>query len=142
MQGVAVWPFLLAIAAYVAYQTFLKAARPEVNVLGLLMFAYLVSFVCAGLLWWRNQDLGANRLELRDFAIAAAVGASIVGIEFGFATAYRLGWPLNTAGAIVNVAAALIVVPIGYLLFAEQMSWTKALGLVMCCGGLALIARA
>ncbi len=141
MQGVAYWPFLLAIAAYVAYQTFLKAVRPEVNILGLLMFAYLVSFACAGLLWWRNQDLGANRLEVRDLAIAAAIGASIVGIEFGFASAFRHGWPLNTAGAIVNVAAALIVVPIGYMLFAEQMSWMKALGLLMCCGGLWLIAQ-
>lgn len=138
----AYWPFALAIAAYVAYQTFLKAARPEVNILGLLMFAYAVSFVCAGVLWWRNQDLGANRLEWHDLGIAAAVGASIVGIEFGFATAFRQGWPLNTAGAIVNVAAALIVVPIGYMLFAEQMNWTKALGLLLCCGGLVLIARA
>jgi multidrug transporter EmrE-like cation transporter len=141
MQATAYWPFVLAIAAYVAYQTFLKAARPEVNILGLLMFAYLVSFACAGLLWWRNPDLGQNRLEWRDFAVAAAIGASIVGIEFGFATAFRLGWPLNTAGAIVNVAAALIVVPIGYMLFAEQMSWTKALGLLLCCGGLVLIAQ-
>jgi multidrug transporter EmrE-like cation transporter len=142
MQGVAYWPFLLAIAAYVAYQTFLKAARPEVNILGLLMFAYLVSFVCAGLLWWRNQDLGSNRLETGDLLIAAGVGASIVGIEFGFATAFRHGWPLNTAGAIVNVAAALVVVPIGYMLFAEHLSWTKALGLLLCCSGLVLIARA
>lgn len=141
MQGVAYWPFLLAITAYVAYQTFLKAARPEVNILGLLMFAYAVSFVCAGLLWWRNQDLGANKLETGDLLIAAAIGASIVGIEFGFATAFRHGWPLNTAGAIVNVAAALIVVPIGYMLFAETMSWTKALGLLLCCGGLVLIAQ-
>ncbi len=141
MQGVAYWPFLLAIAAYVAYQTLLKAARPDVNILGLLTFAYLVSFACAGLLWWRNQDIGSNQLEPRDFMIAAALGASIVGIEFGFAAAFRLGWPLNTAGAIVNVAAALIVVPIGYMLFAEQMSWTKAVGLLLCCGGLALIAQ-
>ncbi|MEQ1867042.1 MAG: hypothetical protein ABL996_20570 [Micropepsaceae bacterium] len=42
---------------------------------------------------------------------------------------------------IVNVAAALMVVPIGYMLFAEQMSLTKALGLLLCCGGLVLIAR-
>ena len=138
----AYWPFALAIAAYVAYQTFLKTVQPEVNILGLLMFAYAVSFACAGLLWWRNQDLGVNRLESGDLVVAALIGASIVGIEFGFATAFRHGWPLNTAGAIVNVAAALVVVPIGYMLFAEQMSWTKALGLLMCCGGLVLIARA
>ena len=137
----AYWPFALAIAAYVGYQTFLKAVRPEVNILGLLMFAYAVSFACAGLLWWRNQDLGVNRLGWHDLGIAAAVGASIVGIEFGFATAFRHGWQLNTAGAIVNVAAALIVVPIGYFLFAEGLSWTKALGLLLSCAGLVLVAQ-
>jgi multidrug transporter EmrE-like cation transporter len=135
------WPFVLAIAAYVAYQTFLKTVRPEVNILGLLAVAYVASFACAGLLWWRNQDLGVNRLEWRDVVVAAAIGASIVGIEFGFATAFRHGWPLNTAGAIVNVAAALVVVPIGYAIFGEHMTWTKGLGLVMCCGGLVLIAQ-
>jgi drug/metabolite transporter (DMT)-like permease len=135
------WPFALAIAAYVAYQTFLKAVRPEVNILGLLMFAYAAAFATAGLLWWRNQDLGANRMEWGDLSVAAAIGVSIVGIEFGFAYAFRTGWPLNTTGAIVNVAAALIVVPIGYMLFAEHLSWTKGLGLLLCCAGLVLIAR-
>lgn len=141
MQGVVYWPFMLAIVAYVAYQTLLKAARPDVNILGLLTVAYLVSFTCAAVLWWRNQDIGANQLIPRDFMIAAALGASIVGIEFGFAAAFRHGWPLNTAGAIVNVAAALVVVPIGYVLFAEHMTWTKAIGLLLCCGGLVLIAQ-
>lgn len=141
MQAATYWPFALAIAAYAAYQTFLKAARPEVNILGLLTFAYLVSFVCAGVLWWRNQELGANRLEAGDLAIAALIGVSIVGIEFGFASAFRFGFPLNTVGAIVNVAAALVVVPIGYMLFAEHMTWTKGLGLLLCSGGLVLIAQ-
>jgi multidrug transporter EmrE-like cation transporter len=141
MQSFGYWPLLLAISTYVAYQTALKSARPEVNILGVLTFAYLVSFACAGSLWFRNQELGANRLEVRDLIVAAVIGASIVGIEFGFASAFRSGWQLNTAGAVVNVAAALIVVPVGYLMFAEEMSWTKGLGLLLCCAGLVLIAQ-
>ena len=141
MQSFALWPLVLAVVTYVAYQTALKSARPEVNILGVLTCAYLVSFACAGTLWFRNQDLGVNRLEMRDLVVAALIGASIVGIEFGFAASFRSGWQLNTAGAIVNVAAALIVVPIGYMLFAEEMSWTKAVGLLLCCAGLVLIAQ-
>jgi multidrug transporter EmrE-like cation transporter len=72
--------------------------------------------------------------------IAALIGISIVGIEFGFATAFRAGQPINTTGAIVNVATALLVVPIGYAVFGEQMSSLKLVGLVMCCGGLLLLA--
>lgn len=141
MQTIGYWPLVLAVSTYVTYQTALKSARPDVNILGVLTFAYLVSFTCAASLWFRNQGLGANRLEVRDLIVGAVVGASIVGIEFGYATAFRSGWQLNTAGAIVNVAAVLIVVPVGYLLFAEGMTWTKALGLLLCCAGLILIAR-
>ncbi len=141
MQGLVVWPLALAVVTYVAYQILLKSARPEVNILGVLTVAYLAAFVAAGLLWFRFQDLGANRLETRDIAIGVMLGLSIVGLEYGFVSAFRAGWPLNSAGAIVNVAVALLVVPIGYLFFAEQMSWVKGLGLAMCCGGLLLIAR-
>ncbi len=141
MQALAVWPIVLAVATYSTYQVLLKSARAEVNILGLLTVAYLAAFVCAGTLWLRNQELGLNRLEARDVITGALIGLSIVGIEFGFAAAFRSGWPLNTAGAIVNVAAALLMVPVGYLIFAEGMSVAKALGLLMCCGGLVLIAR-
>jgi drug/metabolite transporter (DMT)-like permease len=141
MQGLVLWPFALAVVTYVAYQTLLKSARPEVNILGVLTVAYLAAFVAAGALWFRFQDLGANRLETRDIAIAVMLGLSIVGLEYGFVSAFRAGWPLNSTGAIVNVAVALLVVPIGYVFFAEQMSWVKGLGLLMCCGGLILITR-
>lgn len=141
MQGLVVWPLALGVVTYVAYQILLKSARPEVNILGVLTVAYLAAFVAAGLLWLRFQELGANRLETRDIAIGVMLGLSIVGLEYGFVSAFRAGWPLNSAGAIVNVAVALLVVPIGYLFFAEQMSWVKGLGLAMCCGGLLLIAR-
>jgi hypothetical protein len=141
MRGLALWPFALAVATYTAYQMLLKSARPEVNILGVLTVAYFAAFVAAGVLWFRYPALGANRLETRDLVIAAMLGLSIVGIEYGFVSAYRAGWPLNAAGAIVNVAVALIVVPIGLMMFGEQMSWAKGLGLLMCCGGLVLIAR-
>lgn len=141
MQAAVVWPFALAVVTYVAYQTLLKSARPDVNILGVLSVAYLAAFVAAASLWFRFQDLGANRLEARDIAIGVTIGLSIVGLEYGFVAAFRAGWPLNATGAIVNVVVALIVVPIGYLFFAEQMTWLKGLGLLMCCGGLLLIAR-
>jgi multidrug transporter EmrE-like cation transporter len=138
----ALWPIALAVATYAAYQIVLKSARPEVNILGVLSVAYLAAFALAGLLWFRNQDLGINRLSMRDMITGALIGWSIVGIEFGFAAAFRSGWPLNTAGAVVNVAVALLVVPIGYFFFTEGLNWTKALGLLLCCCGLVLVARA
>lgn len=138
----ALWPIALAVATYSAYQILLKSTRADLNILGVLTVAYVAAFALAAALWFRYPELGVNRLEPRDAIIGALIGFSIVGIEFGFAAAFRSGWPLNTAGAVVNVAVALLAVPVGYMLFAEQISWTKALGLLLCCGGLVMIARA
>lgn len=136
----AVWPFALAIVAYTSYQLVLKLARPDVSILALLAFAYLISCVTAVSLWVLNPSLGDSRLQGRDMVLAAIVGMSIVGIEYGFASAFRAGQPINTTGAIVNVATALLVVPIGYVVFGEQMSGMKLAGLALCSGGLILLA--
>ena len=140
MQAAALWPFLLAIGAYTSYQVALKFARPDVNILALLAFAYLVACMSAVGLWFFNSGLGESRLSTRDMIVAACIGISIVGIEFGFASAFRAGQPINTTGAIVNVATALLVMPIGYALFAEQMTTIRLVGLALCCVGLMLLA--
>lgn len=134
------WPFLLATLAYATYQVALKYARPDVNILLLLAFAYLVSCISALALWAGTSGLGGARLLPRDMLVAAIVGISIVGIEFGFASAFRAGQPINTTGAIVNVATALLLVPVGYALFAEQLSPLKIAGLGLCSVGLILLA--
>ena len=137
--GVSIWPFVLAVLTYVSYQIALKFTRPDVNVLGVLTLAYFVACACAATLWFRNQGLGANRLEGRDLLVAVLLGASIVGIEYGFVSAFRLGWPINSTGAIVNVATAVLLVPIGFVVFGEQMSAINLAGLVLCCAGLVLL---
>ncbi|MEQ1863580.1 MAG: hypothetical protein ABL996_02890 [Micropepsaceae bacterium] len=137
--GVAIWPFVLAVSTYVSYQIALKFTRPDVNALGVLTLAYFVAFACAATLWFRNQSLGANWLEGRDVLVAVILGASIVGIEYGLVSAFRLGWPINSAGAIVNVATAVLLVPIGFVVFGEQMSAINLAGLALCCAGLVLL---
>jgi len=140
MAVAAVWPFVLAIVAYTSYQLVLKLVRPDVHILALLAFAYLVSCATALTLWLLSPGLGESRLQGRDMIFAAVLGMSIVGIEYGFASAFRSGQPMNTTGAIVNVATALLVVPVGYAVFGEQMTTVKLAGLALCCGGLILLA--
>lgn len=135
-----IWPFVLAIAAYTSYQVVLKLVRPDVHILALLAVAYLVSCATAVMLWLLSPGLGESRLQGKDMLIAAILGLSIVGIEFGFASAFRSGQPMNTTGAIVNVATALLVVPIGFAVFGEQMNNVKLVGVAMCCVGLVLLA--
>ena len=88
MPVAVLWPFVLAIVAYTSYQLVLKLVRPDVHILAVLAFAYLVSCATAVTLWLMNPGLGDSRLQGRDMMMAALIGVSIVGIEFGFASAY------------------------------------------------------
>jgi multidrug transporter EmrE-like cation transporter len=119
----------------------LKLARAEVNALGLLTLAYFIACSSAATLWLLNPGLGSNRLEVRDMVTAAALGVSIVGLEFGFVSAFRMGMPINATGTIVNVWVALLVVPVGYFVFREQMSLVNMVGLALCCAGLLLLTQ-
>ena len=69
------------------------------------------------------------------------VALSIVGIELGWILAFRAGAGLSLTGLIVNVAVAVIVIPIGLLLFKEKISLVNLVGIALCLIGLVLISR-
>jgi drug/metabolite transporter (DMT)-like permease len=139
--GLVAWPFVLMVGTYLVYQLMLKLPRPGINVLAFQTLAYAVALVAVGLLWWRNPGLGSNRFELRDVGVAALFGVAVVGLEFGYVSAFRLGWPINTTATMVTIVTAVLLLPIGWLAFRENLSWGNAAGLVLCCSGLWLIAQ-
>jgi multidrug transporter EmrE-like cation transporter len=69
------------------------------------------------------------------------VGAAAVVIEFAFLLVYRTGWNLSVASAIASAAIALILIPLGVLVFREHISALNIVGLLMCLAGLALAVR-
>jgi hypothetical protein len=142
MQNAALpyWPLMLMVATYVGYQVMLKLPTAGVNALAFQTFAYFAAFVIAAGVWVTNRDLGSNKLPLRDMGIAIVFGAIVVALEFGYISAYRLGWPVNLTGTMVNVITAMVMIPIGFALFREGLSLINAAGLVLCCVGLAMLA--
>ena len=82
-------------------------------------------------------------LKLSDGLVSAAadwriwlVAAGMVLIELGFFLAYRSGGSPQWSGVAVNGTAALLLVPLGILLFHEQFSVQKVLGIVLTIGHL------
>lgn len=136
ISGLALWPFLLMVSTYIAYQLLLKLPRAEINILGFQTLAYFIAFIAVALLWWRNPGLGSNRFTLRDVIVALLFGVTVVGLEYGYVSAYRLGWPVNTTGTMVTVATAVMLVPIGLFAFREHLSLLNLSGLFLCCAGL------
>jgi uncharacterized membrane protein len=72
---------------------------------------------------------------------SVALGLSIVAVELGFLLAYRAGWRISIASVTANATVALILLPLGMLVFHERLTATNAAGLVLCVIGLLLVAR-
>lgn len=95
--------------------------------------------VCLLGMWWSlaggQRGLGALNWS------SLGVAAGIVGIELGFLLAYRAGWNLGYAALSSNVLTALVLLPLGYLLFREQPSLGKLGGMALSMGGLWMMLR-
>ncbi|MBI3157995.1 MAG: EamA family transporter [Chloroflexi bacterium] len=130
----------LTVVSNVIYHIFQKLTPGQVNPMLALTVAYLVAAVISLLLLPFFPLQTGLLAELRQVNWASVgLGASIVGLELGFLLAYRLGWNISLAALISNVAVALLLIPVGLLLFKEHITPLNATGLVVCLIGLLLV---
>ncbi len=132
--------FAIAVASSVLYHVFQKAISPSVNPALSLLVTYAVAFalslpLLAAFPLRGSMGESFQALNWASFALAL----SIVGLEIGFLLAYRAGWDVSLTGVAANVAAALVLIPAGILLFKEKPSWVNLLGVFVCISGLILI---
>lgn len=130
----------LAILSGMVYHLAQKATPPSVNPVLSLVLTYLVAIaVCLLLIPFFPLKEGLW-VSLRQLNWASYVLAlAIVGLEIGFLLAYRAGWNISLAAVFSNVAATLLLIPAGLLLFKEKVSVVNLLGVVLCVAGLVLV---
>jgi len=126
----------------VLYHISQKSVPRTVNPFAAIMSAYVIgAALCAVALAFDRG--GANLLDsVRNSnwaVVALGVGALI--IEVGFLLAYRAGWNISVASVVTNISVALILIPIGLLVFKEQLSLRSAAGIACCLLGLYLISK-
>ena len=135
-------PMLLTISGLVVYQISSKSVPRAVHPLVAIVGAYLTAIALCLLAMWKWPVEGTFSNSVRQFNWAVAgVGAGAALIEVGFLLSYRAGWPLNIASVVVNVSAAILLIPVGFALFDERLSLAKVLGAAFCLAGLVLISR-
>lgn len=131
----------LTILANVGYHLCQKVIRPDASVAATLVVTYAIALVVSALLWpWLGGGEGLVPALRRLGPQSYALGGCVVLIELGFLLAYRAGWTLGSAALFCNAAVALVLLPIGVLVFDEGFDLRKALGLVLALGGLVLLA--
>jgi drug/metabolite transporter (DMT)-like permease len=136
------FPILLAVCGGVLYHVGQKAVPRQVNPFVAIALAYTAGIVCCLVAMALDP---AARASVASFKAANwavfLLGLGAVIIEFGFLLAYRAGWNISTASVITNISVALILLPIGLLVFKEQLSWRNAAGVACCLLGLYLLAQ-
>lgn len=133
----AIWPIVLVVLGNVVYQVCSKSVPSDVHPLAAVTVVYAVGTVVALVMYHVLNRGGSIVRELSNFNWAPfALGVVVVALEVGFMSAYRAGWPVSTTLTMVNAFVAVILLFVGYLLFHEQISATKIVGVAICLVGL------
>lgn len=130
----------LTVASNVLYHIFMKLTPSNVNPVLSLTITYATAMAGTLFIYPFYPQQGAFLANLKQLNWASfALGFAIVGLELGFLLAYRLGWQISLAGIVSSISVAILLLPLGVLLFKETLSFANIIGLLFCLVGLMLV---
>lgn len=131
---------LLTIVSNVFYHIFQKITPQDANPVLALAISYLVAgLVCMALLIWFPLEEGV-RQSLKQLNWATiGLAFTLVGLELGFLLAYRAGWNISLAGLASNATVSVLLLPVGLMVFKEQLSRVNIAGVLVTIVGLVLM---
>ncbi len=133
-------PLGLTIVSNVVYHLAQKSVPRNADPMFSLVVTYLVALAVTLVVLLAGGVPKEASLKSLNWA-AVATGIAIVGVELGFLLAYRAGLNISLGAVTSNVAVALVMLPLGVLLYREHLSFSNLAGLLLCLAGLALIMR-
>lgn len=133
--------FFLVVAGNVLYHLSQKSIPKGLNPAFSVMVSYVVALALSAALYpfLSSQPVRESARQLNWASVG--VGVSAVAIEFGFLLVYRAGWNISIASAMASAAIAVVLIPIGILLYRERLSAVNVFGLLLCLAGLVLVIR-
>jgi drug/metabolite transporter (DMT)-like permease len=133
-------PLLVTVTGSVMYHVVQKYLAPNANPVLVLLVTYVVAFAASLLLFVFFPLKDSLQVEVSRIGVPNIIlGASIILIEVGWILAYRAGLNVNVGSLIGNLMVALVLIPVGLLLFREHLTLTNVAGIVLCIVGLILI---
>ena len=135
-------PVVLIVVFEASYQIAAKGMPSANNIFANLVWVYLTSAALSVALFFATSKSGGLISEMCGTNWAPFVlGTSIVGFEFGFVMLYRVGWEMSTGSTFCNMLVALLLLAVGALVYKDQITFSKLLGVALCAGGLFFLNR-
>ncbi len=131
-------PMGLTICASLLYHVTQKMIPRAINPFLSLVITFSTAALLCLIAFLFMSRLNSEALANLNWA-SVALGFAVLGIDFGYLLAYRTGWRINKASVVCNVSVALMLVPIGYLLYREGLSRQSVAGICLCVVGLFLL---
>ncbi|MDO5714229.1 MAG: EamA family transporter [Tissierellia bacterium] len=133
-------PILITIGANILYHISQKNMPEKVNPMFSLIITYLIALIISFVAMAFTEGLKPMKTEWSQVNWACfGLGISIVLLEFGFLLAYRVGWNISTAAIISTIVVTIALVPIGMLLYKEDISTSNMIGIFVSLIGIYLI---
>lgn len=135
-----IWPLALVVLSNIMYQICSKSVPDRMNPLASLTITYIVGALVSLILYFvlnRDANLVAEYKQLNWAPVV--LGIVIVGLEVGYIYAYRAGWQVSVAATVQAAFLAVALIFVGFVLYKEGITWNKAVGVIICLAGLAVI---
>ena len=134
------WPIALAVFSDIFYQICAKSTPEMLNPFASLTVTYLVGAAVSACVFFLTGSGQSLLAECKGVNWTAFVlGIAIVGLEAGSIYMYKAGWNVNTGYIVKSMILGIALIAVGYFLYRESFSATKAAGIAVCLFGLFLI---
>jgi uncharacterized membrane protein len=134
--------FALTVVGMLLYHLSQKSVPAETNPFFVIAIAYVVGIaLCLVIAFFYPAKKGLVETFRGSNWAVFTLGAAAALIELGFLLAYRTGWKISIAAVASNAAAAIVLIPVGLIVFKDQLSLRNVIGLIFCMVGLALVVR-
>jgi drug/metabolite transporter (DMT)-like permease len=135
-------PLVLTVCGGAFYHVAAKSIPKTIDAALVLVVAYAAALVASIAAYLLMPAAVTDAPAVRPWHPAViGVGAGAFLIELGYVLTYRAGWPVSLASVLTNGLVAMLLVPIGIVIFGERLSMVNCAGIVLCLMGLALLHR-
>lgn len=135
-----IFSIVLIVASNIMYNICQKSTPEKANPFSALLVTYVTAAILSVIAFWFTKSDKSFFGSFKDINWTSfALGAAIVGLEFGYLMAYRAGWNISIGSLVANIFLALMLIPVGIIIYKEGFELSKIIGAVLCIAGLIFI---